>query len=167
MELNPLVQTVQQNYFPPVSPHLTKNVSPPFNLLVACALPLPPNLPFGGKPVDEGRILSSSKKMPIFRTRKIPLTNTSFICSCSHCCCIIIFLTSGLIYRYIMLILISRGLLNLICTMTKAFNDQNSSKQNSQTPSPSFNAIWKTLLQLLLVFLFTPSLFISNFINFI
>ena len=35
--------------------------------------------------------------------------NTSFIYSCSHCCCII-FLTSGFMYRYIMLILISWGL---------------------------------------------------------
>ena len=62
-------------------------------------------------------------------------------------------------YRYIMLILFSRQLLNLICSMTNALDGQNSSKQNSQPPSPHFNAIWKTLPQLLLVFLFTPSLF--------
>ena len=62
-----------------------------------------------------------------------------------------IFLTSGFMYRHIMLTLISRGLLNLICMMAKALNDQNSSKQNFQTTSPPFNAIWKTFLQLLLV----------------
>ena len=61
--------------------------------------------------------------------------------------------------RYIMLILISPQLLNLICSMENVLDGQNSSKQNSQTPSPPFNAIWKTLPQLLLVFLFTSSLF--------
>ena len=92
----------------------------------------------------------AAKKMPISPARKIPLTNKSFIYSCSHRCCII-FLTSAFMYRYIMLILINRVLLNCICIMTKAFNDQNSSKQISQTPFPPFNAIWKTLIQLLLV----------------
>ena len=43
--------------------------------------------------------------------------------------------------------------------MPQELNGPNSSKQNSQPPSPPFSAIWKTLLQLLLVFLFTPSLF--------
>ena len=62
-------------------------------------------------------------------------------------------------YRYIMLILITQWLQNLICNMAKALNGQNFSKQNFQPLSPSFNAIWKTLLQLLLVLLFTPSLF--------
>ena len=56
-----------------------------------------------------------------------------------------------------MLILISRWLLGLICSMTKALNDQNSCKQSSQAPSLRFNTIWKTLPHLLLVFLFTPS----------
>ena len=50
-----------------------------------------------------------------------------------------------------MLNLISPGLLNLIFSMKKALNDQNSSKQNSQTLSPPFNAIWKTPLHLLLI----------------
>ena len=62
-------------------------------------------------------------------------------------------------YRYIMLILITQWLQNLICNMAKALNGQNFSKQNFQPLSPSFNAIWKTLLQLLLLLLFTPSLF--------
>ena len=43
--------------------------------------------------------------------------------------------------------------------MPQELNGPNSSKQNSQPRSPPFSAIWKTLLQLLLVFLFTPSLF--------
>ena len=43
--------------------------------------------------------------------------------------------------------------------MPQESNGPNSSKQNSQPPSPPFSAIWKTLLQLLLVFPFTPSLF--------
>ena len=63
-------------------------------------------------------------------------------------------------------IFINRCLLNLIFSMTKALNGQNSSKQGSQPPSPPFNANWKTLLQLLLVFLFTPYLFISKFLSF-
>ena len=42
--------------------------------------------------------------------------------------------------------------------MTQALNGQDSSKQNSQPPFPPCNAIWKTLLQLLLVF-FPPSLY--------
>ena len=54
-------------------------------------------------------------------------------------------------YRYILLILISRWLLNLFCSMTEALNGQN-------LPSLPLNATWETLLQLLLVFLFTPSL---------
>ena len=65
-----------------------------------------------------------------------------------------------------MLILISQWLLSLICSMPKALNGQNSSKQNSQPPFPPFHAIWKTLLQLLLVFLFTISLFHFKFYKF-
>ena len=54
-------------------------------------------------------------------------------------------------YRCIMLILISLWLLNLFSSMTEALNGQ-------KPPSLPLNAIWETLLQLLLVFLFTPSL---------
>ena len=42
--------------------------------------------------------------------------------------------------------------------MPQELNGPNSSKQSSQPPSPPFSAIWETLLQLLLVLLFTPSL---------
>ena len=92
----------------------------------------------------------AAKKMPISRTRKIPLTNTSLFIAVVFAVVSFV-LTSDFMYRYFMLILISQGLLILICSMTKALNDQNSSKQNSQTLSPPFNATWKTLLQLLLV----------------
>ena len=77
------------------------------------------------------------------------------------------FLTSGFMYRYIMPILINRWLLNLIFSMTKALSRQSSSKQNFQLPSsPLFNAIWKALLQILLVLLFSPSLFHFKFYKF-
>ena len=66
---------------------------------------------------------------------------------------------TDLMYRDIMLILISWWLLNLICSITQALNGHNSSKQNSQPSSPPVNVIWETLFQLLLVFVFTPSLF--------
>ena len=70
-------------------------------------------------------------------------------------------------YRCIMLILISRWLLNLICSMVKVLNGQNSSKENSQPPSPPFDATWETQLQLLLVFLFNPSFFYFKFYKFL
>ena len=76
---------------------------------------------------------------------------------CSPCRCII-FLTSAFMYRNIMLILISRWLLNLIFSMTKALNGQNPSNQNFQLLFLPYNPIWKTLLQLFLVFLFAPSI---------
>ena len=106
---------------------------------------------------------SAAKKQSQFPTPEIPphqieIPSTSFIYSCSHSCCFF-FLTLGFMYRYIMQILISQWLLNLICSMKKALNGQNSSKQNSEPPSHRFYAIWKTLPQLLLVFLFTSFLF--------
>ena len=63
-----------------------------------------------------------------------------------------------------MLILVKKWLLQLIFSMAKELNGQNSSKQNllflpTPLPSAPFNAPWKTLLQLLLVFHFSPSLF--------
>ena len=59
-----------------------------------------------------------------------------------------------------MLVLIDLWLLNLTFSMTKAMNNENSSKKNFHPPlfSP-LNALGKTLLQLLFVFHFTPSLF--------
>ena len=92
----------------------------------------------------------AAKKCPFPSPKKFPSPiQASFIAVVIAF--LIIFLTSSFMYRYIMLILISRGLLNLICIMAKGLNDQSSSKQNSQTPSPPFNAIWKILLQLLFV----------------
>ena len=67
-----------------------------------------------------------------------------------------------------MLILINRWLLNLIFSMTKALNNPNSFKKNFHPPpSPSFNAFWKVLLQLLLVFLVSPSLFYFKLYKFL
>ena len=114
----------------------------------------------------------AAKKNVHFPHQKNPPHQTAFSCNypiqASIIAAVIItvsfFLTSGLIYRCIMLI--SRWFLSLICGMTKALNDQNSSNQNSQPPYPPSNAIWKTLLQLLLVFFLFPPFFISNFINF-
>ena len=90
--------------------------------------------------------------------------NLVSVYSCSHCCCTIFFLTSHFMYRYIMLILINRWLLNLICRMKKAMNGQNSSKQNSQLllhlsmlfGKPCFSLFSSLLLPF----------FISSFINF-
>ena len=58
-------------------------------------------------------------------------------------------------YRYIMLILITRWIQNRICNMTKALNGQNFSKQ--------FGKLW--FCYCLFSFLLLP-FFISNFINF-
>ena len=70
------------------------------------------------------------------------------------------FLASDFMQTYIMLILINRWLPNLILSMTKALNSQNSSKQNFH-PSPLHLSILfeKSLLELLLAFYFTPFLF--------
>ena len=82
----------------------------------------------------------------------IQLLYISFICSCSHCCCIIFFLTSGFMYTYVMPILINQCLLNVVFSMAKALNGQSS--PSKFLFSPTFSAIWKTLLLLMLVFLF-------------
>ena len=145
-------------------PNLTENVPPPFILLVT---PTMYGLPcsfsqtyyFGRIPIDGGRILLRTKH-PAPEKSPSPSNNFSwnYPKQASFIAVVVavvsIFLTSDFIYRYIMLTLISWWLLNLICSLAKEFNDQD--------PSPTLNAIWKTILQLLLVFLFTPSLFISN-----
>ena len=48
---------------------------------------------------------------------------TSFICSCSHCCCIIFFNFRLYMYTHVMLILINQCLLNFF-SITKALNGQ-------------------------------------------
>ena len=67
-----------------------------------------------------------------------------FLCSFSeksHPCSyfaeetLIIFLTSGLIYTYAMLILINQCLLNIVIIMAKALNGQNSPKQYDHFPN--------------------------------
>ena len=98
-----------------------------------------------------GKELSPEAKMcPFLASGKFPSPiQASFVVAVIAV--VSFFLTSGFMYRYIMLILISRQLLNLICSMKKALNDQNSSQQTFQTPSRPFNIIWKTLLKLLLI----------------
>ena len=127
--------------------------------------PFPQTYPLG-KPCRCGDNPAQQPKNVHFPLQKNPphqiaifmeLPNTGFIYSCTPCYCIISL--TRFMYRYIMLILISRWLLKFICSTKKVLNGQNSSKQNSEHPSPPFNAIWKTLLLLLLVFLFNPSFF--------
>ena len=149
---------ISLNYTPCI-PHHTKTVSCYFILLFAhspspqvrTALALSPNLTFGGNPVYWEKNPFLQQKNDNFPHQKNPphqtaIFNKSFIYSYSHCC-FIIFLTPGSMYKYVMLLLICRWLLNLICSMKKALNGQNSFKQNPQPPSPAFNATWKTLLQ--------------------
>ena len=105
-----------------------------------------------GKPWVWGEYQPTAKKLSIFATRKILLKKltfsaiksvipspsnsnfyiipyTGFICSCSHCCCII-FLTADLMHTYMMLILINQCFLNVAFSMTKALNGQSSPKQH-------------------------------------
>ena len=93
-------------------------------------------------PVDCERIPLRSKKMLIFCTRKIPLTKEQFLCNhpiqtlfiVAVIAVVLLFLTSDFMYTNIMLIFINRCLLNLIFSMEKALNGQNSSKWDSQPP---------------------------------
>ena len=79
---------------------------------------------------------SEAKKMLIFCTRKIPLTKEQFLYNhpiqtlfiVAVIAVILLFLTSDFMYTNIMLIFINRCLLNLIFSMEKALNGQNSSK---------------------------------------
>ena len=175
MEVNPLIQiSVPQSYLPELyllySPSYQK-CSP---LLSSCLLPPPcmdcPNSSLEptilAETLQTGPVQQPRKKCLFPTPEKFPSPSSKFHVITQyklhlqlHYCCCIIFLTSGFMCRYIMLILITQWLQNLICYMTKALNGQNFSKQFFQFLSPSFNAICKTLLQLLLVLRFTPSLF--------
>ena len=89
-------------------------------------------------PVDWERIPENlrSKKMLIFCTRKIPLTKEQFLYNhpiqtlfiAAVIAVVLLFLTSDFMYTNIMLIFINRCLLNLIFSMKKALNGENSSK---------------------------------------
>ena len=129
MELKPLVKnSIQQNYlreayplYCPSYPKCFPSVGfPSYPYDIWNALPFRQNLLFGEKPVygRGGNPTSSLALEP---------PNTSIIYSCSHYCCIIFFLTSDFMCRYNILIVISQWLLNLICSMTKTMNDENSS----------------------------------------
>ena len=105
-----------------------------------------------------GKSPTTNSNFHVFTQYKLHL----FIYSCSHCHCIIFFffLASDFRHSYITLILINPSLLNLIFTLRKTLNGKIHSIKilNHHTPPPPlpFNAIFKTLLQLLLVFLFIP-----------
>ena len=151
------------------SPHLTKNVP----LLSCCVLPQPcmdcptpsPKPTIQGKRCRWRENPDQQQKNAHYPLQKIPFTKQQF--SCNHpkqasfiavviaVVSYIFFLTSGFMCVYNMLILISRWLLDLTCCMTKALNGKKFLQANSQPPSAPF----KTLLQLQLVFLFTPFLF--------
>ena len=131
MELSALVQnSVKQNYLPlytiilPVSSILKKNCSP-YELPCPSLEPLRETLYIGGESHPSAKKCSflAPENPPRQTTIFMQSPNISIIYSCSHCCCII-FLTPGFMYRYIMLILISRWLLNLIFSMRKASNGQ-------------------------------------------
>ena len=59
---------------------------------------------------------------------------TSFICSCSHCCCFTFFNLRLYMYAHVMLILINQCLLNVVFSITKALNGQISPKQHFYYP---------------------------------
>ena len=64
-----------------------------------------------------------------------------------------IFIGSNFMYTHVILILINQCVFKIVFSMIKALNSQGSPKQNFCF-SPHFNAIWKVLLLLMLVFLF-------------
>ena len=149
-----------------------------FSLLSSCLLP-PPCLDWPapstkptvrGKPCRWGKQQKNAhflhqKNLPHQIAIFMQSSNTSFIYSCSHCCCIIFFNFRFYVHIYDAnfdyLMVIESYLQHDKSTEWSKFL-----QAKFPISSPPFNAIWKTLLQLLLVFLFTPSLFIPNFINF-
>ena len=79
------------------------------------------------KPWGWGKYLPTANNLLIFPSRKIIFISspyTSFICSCSHCCCIIFFKFKLYVYAQVMLILINRCLLNVAFSISKALNGQ-------------------------------------------
>ena len=77
------------------------------------------------------------------------------------------FLTSGFMYKYIILILINWWLMNLIFSMTKAMNGQNSSKQNFH-PLSTFQCylVNSASINAYFPFFFLSPFLISNVMNF-
>ena len=150
---------------------------PPLILRVAQPVmncPSPSSKPLGETLQMGQNHTQQQKTLPISHTRKISLANSSFrvinqynlhlklysLLFYHFCFFIYFFITSGIMYTYFMLILINPWLLNLIFKMAKIMNCQNSSKQNFQPPSSApFKAFWETLLQVLVIFCFTPSIF--------
>ena len=136
---------VSLNYTPLYPP--SKNVHPHLIFLVAPTVqdcPAPSSKSLEETRQMGGRILPSSKKkkLLISRTRRTPRpspypspnSNFHVITQCKihlqQQSLLLYHLTSGFMYRYIMLILINRWLLNLIFSMAKALDGQSSSKQS-------------------------------------
>ena len=100
-----------------------------------------------GNPEDGAESYPTAKNLLVSPTRKISVI-------VKKCHSFPIILTSRFMYTHVMLILINRCLLNVVFSMIKG---QSSPKQNLYSP-PLFSAIWKTLLLLMLAFLFSHSL---------
>ena len=121
-----------------------------------------------GKLGDGGKYQSTAKNLLIFPSRKILFSSspyTCFICSCSHCCCIIFFKFRLYMYAQTMLILINQCLLIVVFSITKALNGQISPKYHFYYPhlsvlfgnSASLNACFP---------LFHTTFFILHFMKF-
>ena len=131
---------------------------------------LPPPRSPGSETLGMRVSYPTAKTLFIFPSRKIPLTkftsslmksiisfsqisNFRVMTECKlHLLVVFVavslYLTLGFLYTCVMLTFINRCLLNVVFSMTKALNGQNSPKQNFH--SPHFIAIWKTLLPLCL-----------------
>ena len=136
---------------------------------------LPLHLNLEGNPVDNGRISPSSKKSCLFPTsEKTSLQNRNFHVITQYklhlklfIAVASFFLTSDFMYTYLMPVSIKWWLLNLIFSMRKALNGQNSSTNNFHpASSPLFNVVWKPCFSYYLFPTLLPPFFISNFINF-
>ena len=119
-------RSVSLSYTPYIH-HLTKNVSLLwsyflFPLIMDCPAPSPKS--FGGNPID--RIFSSSKTFLWQKNHPLQIEVFIFFEASVKAVfiAIVVFLSSGFIYAFIMLILIYWWLLKLIFSMTKALNGQ-------------------------------------------
>ena len=149
---------------------ITKNVPPPFILLVVptmYGLPqlFPPTYHLGGNPVDWARP-AAKKKMFISHSRKISLTKEQI--SCNHPIQASFIAALLLLYNFfnfrLHVQIYHANFDYSIVTESYLLHDKSNEwskflRKFFQSLSPSFNTFCKTLLQLLLVLHFTPSLF--------
>ena len=164
--------SVLQNYLPELYPLYSPSYQICFHSFhftccprhVRTALPLSPNLLFEEDFADGWRI-THQDNLPhqIAFLCNHPIQG-SFIAAVIAV--VSFFLTSGFMYRYIMLILINQRLLNLICSMKKVMNGQNSSREKSQPLLHLSMLFGKPCFNYCLFSSLRPPFFISNFINF-